>query len=412
MSSHLTVVYQRLLDQPIHTQPPEENPQTSVMVNSVEEESQSSLSHSQNENGSDRRSSTGKDERKQLMKICTGVGITLSLVGVIWILAGLLVTAKVYHDVKSCVSPANFEMKEIVFKEENVHRVDFNVISGYVNIMFHDKAHIAIHHFDRFKKGHVFDPKTAQSTVTINNGLISIVSESTAFDLSSCQHSSVDIIIPKKYKAISFTGTVKTGAVYINGDRSVPVGSVDIIVEAGLIKANHLNSLALSLSSEVGIIDVKDTLSASGIKLNVHTGSIKSERTVTKTFNANVKYGLSHHKDLIADVVIVETNLGYSSVGDVSSFEKLQNVSVKTVYGKSLLLLNNPHVNFHLSHKKGNLLIDYKENEYKCNVFLNKTESVLGGSCSVLSRNAPVNQAFVTIDTLYGNSQIVMDKDQ
>jgi len=180
-----------------------------------------------------------------------------------------------------------------------------------------------------------------------------------------------------------------------------------------LIKVNHLNALSLSLSSEFGYIKVKDTLSANGVKLDVHTGSIKSKRTVAKTFNANVKYGLNDHHGLIADVVNVETNWGYSTIGDVSSFEKVQNVSIKTVYGKSLMLLDNPHIHFSMSHKKGNLLLDYKQEEYKCLVFFNKTESALGGSCSVLSQKATANQAHVSIDTLYGKSQIVMgSKDQ
>jgi len=236
--------------------------------------------------------------------------------------------------------------------------------------------------------------------------------KNSAFDFSSCQHSSVDILIPKKYsRAISFTGIVKTGAVYIDGERTVPVGPIDIIVEAGLIKANNLNTLALSLSSEVGIIKVEDTLSGSDVKLYVNTGSINSKHIVAKNFHANVKYGLSRHKDLIADIVKIDTNLGYSYVKDVSSFEKIQNISMKTVYGKSLLLLNNPNVNFSMSNKKGNLLIDYKQNEFKCNVFLNKTVNVLGGKCNTFSDKATENHVYISIDIDYGNSEINMDRN-
>jgi len=344
------------------------------------------------------------------MKICTGVGITLSIVIAIWILVSLIVTVKVVHNVKECVHPKNFEMKEIVYKEDYLHRIDFSVVTGYVNIGFHDKNHVTIKHFDRFKKG--FDPKTSSSTVKMDKGLITIMSETPAFEFSTCQHVSVEVLIPRKYaRPITFTGIVKTGAVFIEGERAIPVGSVDIIVEVGHIDVKHLNAHAVSLASEVGYIKVKDVLSASGVKLNVHTGSIKSKQIVTKSFNANVKYGLSRHKDLIADVVNVETNWGYSTVNEVTSFEKLQNVSVMTTYGKSLLLLNNPHVNFNLSNKKGDLLVDYKDKEYKCNVFFNKTVNVLGGKCSILSGNSPSNQAYITVDTLYGKSEIVLDRE-
>jgi len=410
MSNPLTVVYQRLLDQPIHTQPSEEN-QSSVMVNSVEEESQSSISCSQNEDGSYRHSTKNNDE-KIIMKLFSGVGITITIVGLIWFIVSLILTLTVYHDVKECVNPSLFEMKDTDFFENNVHRIDFNVISGYVNIGFHDKPHITVRHFDRYKKGHTFDPKTVNSIVTVNHGLISILSESTAFDYSSCQHTSVDILIPRKYsRAISFTGVVKTGAVFIDGERTVPLGAIDIIVEAGLIKANSLNVIALSLSSEVGIIKVVDTLSATGVKLNVNTGSINSKHIVTKTFNANVKYGLSRHKDLIADNVNVNINLGYSSMQDISSFEKIQNITLKTVYGNSLLSLNNPNIHFSMSNKKGNLLIDYKENEYKCNVFLNKTINSLEGKCNNYSDKATENQAYISVDNNYGNSKINMEFD-
>jgi len=384
-----------------------------VMVQTVDEDSSQSWSQiqSQSENGT-YRSSAKNDERKLVMKFFTGVGIAMSLVGVIWFFASLIVTLKVYHNVKECMHPSLFEMKENIFKEDNVHRIDFNVISGYVNIGFHEKPHITIRHFDRFKKGHVFDTKTANSEMSIKNGVISILSETTAFEYSSCQHSSVDIIIPRKYShAITFTGVVKTGAVFIEGERTVPLGAIDIIVEAGLIKANNLNAIAVSLSSEVGIIKLEDTLAASGVKLQVNTGSINSKHIVTKTFNANVKYGLSRHKDLTADKVNVETNLGYSTLQDVSSFEKVQNVSVKTVYGKSLLLLNNPNVNFSMSNKKGNSLIDYLEDEYKCNVFLNKTNNILGGKCNNHSKKVTENNVYISVDTSYGNSIINMDRD-
>jgi len=382
------------------------------MVNTVEYEesqsSQSSHSCSQKEDGSYRQS-TKDNDRKTIMKFFTGVGITITIVGFIWFIVSLTMTLKVYNDLKECVHPSLFDMKETNFIENNVHRIDFNVISGYVNIGFHDKPHITIRHFDRYRAGHAFDPKTVNSQVSINHGLISIISESTAFDYNSCQHTSVDIIIPRKYsRAISFTGVVKTGAVFIEGERTVPLGPIDIIVEAGIIKANSLNVIAISLSSEIGIIKLEDTLSASGVKLNVNTGSITSKHIVTKTYNANVKYGLSRHKDLVADAVNVDINLGYSTLQDVSSFEKIQNITLKTVYGNSLLLLSNPNVHFSMSNKKGNFLIDYKENEYKCNVFLNKTVNVLGGKCNNYSEKATENQAYISVDNDYGSSKINM----
>jgi hypothetical protein len=248
------------------------------------------------------------------------------------------------------------------------------------------------------------------SKISFSKGLVSIVSESPAFNYFSCQHAQIEIFIPKNYpKAISFTGLVKTGAVYFHGERTVAVGSVDIVVEAGYIKAKHINAKALSLSTEVGAIKVKDVLSSVAVKLNTFVGFVKSKEIVTKNFHANTKYGGSIHKYVIADNILIDTHWGYSSVVDTLSFDKVQKIEIKTGYGKSFLLLNNPHLNFTLTSKKGDRIVEYEDKDYICNTITNVNHPVLSGKCNNVHKNAPINKAVISMDTEYGVSNLVVD---
>jgi len=253
---------------------------------------------------------------------------------------------------------------------------------------------------------------TMSSNVLMDKGLVKITSESPAFNFVSCQHANIEIFIPKNYpKAISFTGYVKTGLVYFYGEHTLPVGSVDIVVEAGYIKVLHLNSQALSLSTEIGAIIVKDTIAAVGMKLTTHTGSIETRDVVTKNLIAETKYGRSIHQGVIADNANVHTNWGYSSVKDILSFEKLQNINIKTGYGESTLITNNPHVNFTIASKRGEMVLDFEEDSYNCKIFSNSTKVLLNGKCHVLDSNAPGNKAKISVETDYGISKLVVDQN-
>jgi hypothetical protein len=397
----LTVVYQRVEDIV-----PD---QRSVVVNSINDDSISISNEKTSE-----KSSEEKSERKELFyKLVTVLGILITIFGIIWFIVTIAVTLKVYKNYKQCFHSKHYVMKETAFKETDIHRIDFNVITGKVNIEFYDEPEVLIRVYDKYRKEDLIDMNTIASQISLEKGFVKITSESPAFNFVSCQHANIEVFIPKKYpKAISFTGFVKTGLVYFHGEHTIPVGTVDIVVEAGYIKVKELNTQALSLSTEIGAIKVRDTISAIGMKLNAHTGSIDTKEIVTKDFIAITKYGRSIHSGIIADNVNVNTNWGYSSVKDILSFEKIQNVNVKTGYGKASLILNNPHLNFTLSSKRGQMELDFEEDNYLCKIFSNSTKLVLNGKCNILQNNAPINRAKISVETDYGVSKLVVEEKE
>jgi hypothetical protein len=399
----LNVVYHRV------EEPQEKESQNVVLVETqhhILEESDSSSSSTQIS-----YTSEGKYQNGNLFyKLFACFGIFTAVVAIIWFIITLTATLKVARDFKQCFHSKHYELKESVITEKDIHRIDFNVITGYVNVEFYDKPEILIRIYDKYRSEDLIDIKSFSSKISFSKGLVSIVSESPAFNYFSCQHAQIEIFVPKNYpKLISFTGFVKTGAVYFHGERTISVGSVDIVVEAGYIKAKHINSQALSLSTEVGVIKVKDVLSSVAVKLNTVVGFIKSKEIVTKIFHANTKYGGSMHKYVIADNILIDTHWGYSSVIDTLSFDKVQNIDIKTGYGKSFLLLNNPHLNFTLTSKKGDRIVEYEDENYICNTISNINHPVLSGKCNNVHKNAPINKAIISMETEYGVSNLVVD---
>jgi len=286
------------------------------------------------------------------------------------------------------------------------------LVTGYVNIKYSDDATtIDVRVLDKYRHKDLVEVKSFSTNLSVDKGIISISSESPAFDFHACQHASIEIVIPKKYRhAISFTGIVKTGFVKFSGEYSVAVGAVDIAVEAGFIKVKHLNAQSLSLSVELGLIKAREIISVQATKLEVHTGFIKSRDIITKDFQSIVKYGGSRHRDVVADTITANTKWGYTSIVDVSSFNQVQNINMNTGYGKSRLLLNNPNLNFTLSNKKGFMLVEYENDDYKCHVEPTSTDVLLGGYCKTvhyLSRVA--NKAVISLTTDYGSSALIVD---
>jgi len=402
----LNVVYQRVED----TIPQDH----AIAIQSVDESSSSS-SHSKSSSSTSSTSSSNLEEkserRKLFYKLFTVLAILITIFGIIWFIVTMTVTLKVYTNLKQCFHSKHYAMKEVAIKEQNVHRIDFSVITGKVDVEFYDKPDILIRVYDKYRSEDLVDLSTMTSNILIDKGLVKITSEAPAFNFVSCQHANIEIFIPKKYpKAISFTGFVKTGLVYFSGEHTIPVGSVDIVVEAGYIKVNHLNTEALSLSTEIGAIKVKDTISAVGMKLTTHTGSIETHEIVTKTLTTETKYGRSVHQGIIADNVNVHTNWGYSTVKNIVSFEKLHDINVKTSYGEAVIVSDNPHNNFFISSKRGEMIIDYEEDNFDCKIFSNSTKVLLNGKCNILDSKAPINKAKISVETDYGISKLVVDQ--
>jgi len=322
-------------------------------------------------------------------------------------------TIKVYHNLNECFHSKNFVQNQSIFTDTNIQQIDFNVITGFVHVSFHDKPEIKVVVRERFRTKGLMDMKSFSSGVRLNNGIVSVTSEGPAFDLKSCQHANIEIYVPKKYPhPISFTGVVKTGYISMDGDYSVPIGFFDVIVEAGCVKVKNLNAQSVRLSANVGYVCMKDSIAVVGAKLDVLVGSIKTREIVTKDFIAIAKYGYSRHSDIIADNININTEWGYSSVIDAISFSPLQNININTGYGKSFLMTSNPHLNFTLENKRGQNVVVYEDDHFACNGEKSKSNAhLLNGKCKGLHlKKETKNVAIATMNTAYGSSSLLVDK--
>jgi len=181
-----------------------------------------------------------------------------------------------------------------------------------------------------------------------------------------------------------------------------------------------LSAQAVSLSTSLGLIVFKESMSTASTKLNVHTGMIRTREIITKDYIAITKFGTSQHNDIVADKIVVDTEWGYSSVIDTMSFSPVLEVDVHTGYGKSFIMLNNqiPSLNFTLENKRGHNSVLYEDKHFKCHGFRNKTTPfLLNGKCSKLDSinrvsyqvKSDKSKANIVMNTVYGDSQLIVD---
>jgi len=349
------------------------------------------------------------------MKFCACIGIFTTVSAIFWLMVTLAISVRVYHNVHQCLHSKYHFSNETLVKELNIHRIDFKVITGFVTVGFHDKSHIAVTIKNSYRHPDLVDLKTFHSKVHVDKGVIAIESESPAFDFKGCQHATVAVLIPKNYhNVITLTGEVNTGSVRIHGEHNVKVGPVDIMVQVGMIKVDHVNAQSLNLNSYLGSIKVSESISVTATKLNVMAGHIYTDEFITKSFEAITTFGSSRHFDLVADNVTMKTNWGYATLVDPTSFNKIQRIDVNTVYGKSFVLLDNLHTNFTLTNKKGYLSVEYENKEFSCKVGQKTKNVLITGECETLRKmkaSRMVGQkTLVNLNTDYGISTLLVEE--
>jgi len=283
------------------------------------------------------------------------------------------------------------------------------MLFGIVNIQSHDKDHILVHVYEKYRHPDLVDMKTFSSGVTTRDGVVTVISESPAFNFHSCQHSKIEIYIPKKYHSISFTGFVKNGYINFHGLYTSPVGNVDMVVELGYIKINNLNAKSLSLLNKFGVISLTESIIAHDVNLQGHTGAIHTNFVISKEFFANLKYGCSRLLQIVADKIEVNTNMGYSYVSS-SPFTTSQKIAINNEYGRSTLRLYHSVKNFTIESKRGKNILSYEDKSITCHGFKNRTtSSLLSGSCNF--KNTKGSESEVSIKTNYGESKLIVEMD-
>jgi len=191
--------------------------------------------------------------------------------------------------------------------------------------------------------------------------------------------------------------------------------SLDFIVEAGAIKIKNVNAKKhISLSTDLGAIDIKKVISLESTKLLVNTGVIRSHGLYTKTFEAVTKYGSSLHSILTSQNIAINTKWGYSRLVGATYFDA-HDITVKTEYGKSFVVLSNGDLEYDLANKRGHMVVEYEDEEWNCKVQSKTSESAsMKGRCDGLKKVSDPEVVLpgkvnVHVDTQYGDSILIVD---
>jgi hypothetical protein len=274
----------------------------------------------------------------------------------------VVISFRAHSSFKNCFHGESYILQESSINS-SVNKIQFDVITGFVNIDFHDESDIKVRLYDRFRSYDRIDRSTIQSSVSVNNGVVFIQSESPAFNFHTCQHASIEILIPSSLRTpIAIAGVVNTGYVKIQGADGASLSSVELVVQAGKVDLDEVVAKSIYVSSSIGCLNVKHSIASNYIKLLVQTGSVRTHDIITKDLQAVTQYGRSLHNGIVADKVHVETKWGYNYVVESSPLSNEQTIDVITEYGSNLLYVSSPKVDFKLNTKKGYLVVDY-ENE-------------------------------------------------
>jgi len=394
----LDVIYQKI-------EKMEEDNECSVHL----EEEESSVKREQSEDCCEKKAKK-KKKRGCMRRWCTCCGVLTSIAIVIYAIFVLIFSLQTYLSLHQC-----FDSKENVLKEETFHishirNIHFDIVSGFVEVYFHNASTIDVKLWDKSRSALHRDAHTFDSGIKAINSTLNIYSYSPAFNFKSCHHASVEIYIPNAHRRVfSLSGNVKLGSVQIEGTMySYPgkrsFSNIDITVEMGTIDVNHaILSDSLTLKTDFGSIDVSDIFVNQTVKLQTHTGSISSSLVETKNFNAITQIGCSIHRSLMADTMNVDTKFGYSNVKFPEHLGKEGHISISTEYGKSKLIMGAlVNTDFDVSTTKGKETV---KNE-KCIFYLPIAMSPNYGLCNITEENAKFSK--VVMKTTYGNAELVL----
>lgn len=327
---------------------------------------------------------------------------------VFWSILVITMSVKAYSNFNDCFDSDKYKLREVVYKENNIQNIHLNVITGIVSVEFHDQGDFIVRMYDRAREHSHVDLNTFNSSIMKVKNTINIESQAPAFDFRHCQHSNIEILIPKTYQKVSFSGFIKTGSLTFSAENIANVGAIDVAVEAGFITVDQISAQTISLSTELGVIEISETVATQSMKLLVNTGSIRTYDVITKDLQAVTKYGQSLHYDVVSDKIFVDTKWGYSRIFEASSFTSNQDIKMRTEYGKTTLVLNNPHVNFSVGATKGDMVVEFENELWKCAV-TSKNTTTVNGKCNSIENTKDNSKVNVNLRTKYGVSFLLVD---
>jgi hypothetical protein len=281
-----------------------------------------------------------------------------------------------------------------------------------VNVAFHNKSDIFIRVWDNARSKEFLDANSFESGVSINNTVIMIRSVTSAFNFRSCKHAKIEVFIPNNYhQVLSITGSVKLGWVHIDGNGRA-LGNVDIKVEIGKLVIEHASvSSHLNLNNELGFIKVWDIAATESAAIQSHTGIVRTYDVITKNFLSTSQFGCSHHVNLNANNVKMDTKFGFNTLDSIYPNDVVASfLEMKTEYGRSALYLDSSEVNFKMGTTKGNLAVEYEDDDWVCK--LESSTHLMSGRCTSIEKLATKSLVTIDMNTKYGTSFIVVNHEE
>jgi len=381
----------------------------------LEEEKEVSLEVSKSDDCEEKKEKCKKKwKRGVCYRTCACFGMFTAMMILINAIVISSLSIRMYMSLNQC-----FHSKENVLKEAKIHdngidRINIDVVSGFVHVKFHEKNDIIVRIWNNARTKAYINEETFDSGYShVVNSSLNIHAITPAFNFKSCEHSSIEVLIPENHpKLLTISGKVKLGMVKIEGLYQKSVSNIDFTVEVGKIKVHNIVSKSLSLSTELGVIKVADTIISHDTKLQSHTGLIKTRDLFTKTLTSVNQIGCSMHSYLVADDAKVETKFGYSKVYRASSLGKEIDLQINTEYGKSTLVSDSKNIDFKLGTNKGKLKVIYDDESWVCKI--DKSIIHKNGKCNTLKAGThdELSKLKLGMNTKYGKTKLVIKEEQ
>jgi len=347
------------------------------------------------------------------LNICACIGVLAFLSMLVNVVVMSAVTMRLYMSYNQCFhSQYNHLTEKIIDEDKVINRINFDIVTGFVNVKRTDDKKIVVRVYDKIRDNAHLDKKTFDSGIEANLSVINVHSITPAFSCKTCQHSVVEILIPRSYPhAIAISGLVKMGSVKIVGDITKNLGNIDVVVELGYIQARNILSPSVTLTTEVGVIKTYSSI-IQNVKLLAHTGAIETDDLLSHNVHSVVQYGCSKHFGLTADNIKVDTKFGFSKVYEPSTLGKELDLTVNTEYGNAVLIIDSDRVTFDLGTTKRHMVVEYEDESFLCTMNNDTSPVHINGKCSVLPATKESDKSSVAkihLNTKYGNSALVVD---
>jgi len=313
-----------------------------------------------------------------------------------------------YYKLKGCFASEHYEIEELFTDLSNIDQIKFDLVTAGDVFSNLDSDQLIVKFYHSARESYLLEEMVGGMAIV--DRVLYIEDQTPAFDLSSCQYTFVEILVPSDVtiqssnEPLSVTGSVQVG--YVGTYSLSNLGNVNINVNVGYIDFGLVNANSITATAGLGMIYADTLWSEDLANFEVNTGSIRTQSIMTENFVSTAYYGTSWNVDIQADQAFVHTVFGYASLLRPTHFtaDTNQEVTVGSHYGKSIATYDQFYnVNFNVKSGKGKLDMKYDDS---CKLEEQSSNS-LSGTCSFQAME-PITTVTVTVD--HGSSVFIQTK--